>query len=66
VSGDLLRYQCRDATTYSAQHIQPNAIAPTTEIAATAELAGLTALHLDKHFELVAELTGQHTERLRP
>ena len=35
-------------------------------IAATAELAGLTVLHLDKDFELIAQLTGQHTERLRP
>jgi predicted nucleic acid-binding protein len=39
---------------------------PDLLIAATAELAGLTVLHLDKDFELVAELTGQHTERLRP
>ena len=37
---------------------------PDLLIAATAELAGLTALHLDKDFELIAELTGQHTERL--
>ena len=33
-------------------------------IAATAELADLTLLHLDKDFELIAELTGQPTERL--
>lgn len=33
-------------------------------IAATAELVGLTVLHLDKDFELIAELTGQHLERL--
>lgn len=39
---------------------------PDLLIAATAELAGLTLLHLDKDFELIAELTGQHTERLRP
>ena len=39
---------------------------PDLLIAATAELAGLTVLHLDKDFELIAELTGQHTERLRP
>ncbi len=38
---------------------------PNLLIAATAELAGLTVLHVDKDFELVAELTGQHTERLR-
>lgn len=39
---------------------------PDLLIAATAELAGLTVLHLDKDFELIAELTGQHSERLRP
>lgn len=39
---------------------------PDLLIAATAELAGLTVLHLDKDFELIEELTGQHTERLRP
>ncbi|MDC5697952.1 PIN domain nuclease [Intrasporangium calvum] len=39
---------------------------PDLLIAATAELAGLTVLHLDKDFELIADLTGQHTERLRP
>lgn len=33
-------------------------------VAATAELAGLTVLHLDKDFELIAEITGQSTERL--
>jgi predicted nucleic acid-binding protein len=33
-------------------------------IAATAELAGLTVLHLDKGFELIAAVTGQHVERL--
>lgn len=38
---------------------------PDLLIAATAELAGLTVLHLDKGFELVAALTGQPVERLR-
>lgn len=33
-------------------------------VAATAELAGLTVLHLDKDFELIAEITGQPTERI--
>ena len=37
---------------------------PDLLIAATAELAGLTVLHLDKDFELIAELTGQPTQRL--
>ena len=33
-------------------------------IAATAELAGLIVLHLDKDFELIANLTGQRVQRL--
>ena len=37
---------------------------PDLLIAATAELADLTVLHLDKDFELIAELTGQPVERL--
>lgn len=37
---------------------------PDLLIAATAELAELTVLHLDKDFELIAELTGQPVERL--
>ncbi|MEX0868810.1 MAG: PIN domain nuclease [Nitriliruptoraceae bacterium] len=38
---------------------------PDLLIAATAELADLTVLHLDKDFELIAELTGQRVERLQ-
>jgi predicted nucleic acid-binding protein len=37
---------------------------PDLLIAATAELAGLTVLHVDKDFELIAEVTGQEVERL--
>jgi len=37
---------------------------PDLIIAATAELAELTVLHLDKDFELIAEITGQPAERL--
>lgn len=37
---------------------------PDLLIAAIAELAGLVVLHLDKDFELIAEITGQPTERL--
>ncbi len=37
---------------------------PDLIVAATAELAGLTVLHVDKDFELIAEVTGQSTERL--
>jgi hypothetical protein len=38
---------------------------PDLMIAAIAELAGLSILHVDKDFELIAELTRQPTERLR-
>ncbi|KAB7745211.1 PIN domain-containing protein [Nostocoides sp. F2B08] len=38
---------------------------PDIVIAATAELAGLTLLHVDKDFELIATITGQRNERLR-
>ena len=34
-------------------------------IAAVAELAGLTVLHLDKDFEIIADITGQPVERLQ-
>jgi predicted nucleic acid-binding protein len=34
-------------------------------VAATAELAQLTVLHLDKDIELIADLTGQPAERLK-
>ncbi|HEY4849374.1 MAG TPA: PIN domain nuclease [Streptosporangiaceae bacterium] len=37
---------------------------PDLIIAATAELAGLTVLHFDKDFDVIAELTGQPVERL--
>jgi predicted nucleic acid-binding protein len=37
---------------------------PDLIIAATAELAGLTVLYLDKDFELIAGITGQPAERL--
>jgi hypothetical protein len=37
---------------------------PDLIIAATAELAGLTVLHLDKDFEVIAQVTGQAVERL--
>lgn len=38
---------------------------PDLLVAATAELTGRTVLHVDKDFDLVAELTGQQQERLR-
>lgn len=37
---------------------------PDLIIAAAAELAGLTVLHLDKDFDLIAGITGQPTQRL--
>lgn len=37
---------------------------PDLLIAATAELAELTVLHLDKDFDLIADVTGQQVERL--
>jgi predicted nucleic acid-binding protein len=46
----------------AGQHRAPSV--PDLLIAATAELAGLIVLHLDKDFELIADLTGQPLERL--
>lgn len=45
-----------------SQHRAPSI--PDLLIAASAELAGLVVLHDDKDFTLIAELTGQPTERL--
>ncbi len=44
------------------QHRAPSV--PDLIIAATAELAGLTVLHLDKDFQVIADLTRQPVERL--
>jgi predicted nucleic acid-binding protein len=44
------------------QHRAPSI--PDLIIAATAELAGLTILHLGKDFEIIAAITGQPLERL--
>jgi predicted nucleic acid-binding protein len=44
------------------QHRAPSV--PDLIIAATAELAGLTVLHLDKDFDLIASITGQPMEWL--
>lgn len=44
------------------QHRAP--AVPDLLIAATAELAGLVVLHLDKDFDLIAEITSQSLERL--
>jgi predicted nucleic acid-binding protein len=45
------------------QHRGPSL--PDLLIAATAELTDLTVLHLDKDYEVIAEVTGQPVERLR-
>lgn len=44
------------------QHRAPSV--PDLLLAATGELADLTLLHVDKDFELIAEVTGQRVERL--
>jgi len=44
------------------QHRAPSV--PDLIIAATAELAGLTVLHHDKDFDVIADVTGQAVERL--
>jgi predicted nucleic acid-binding protein len=44
------------------QHRAPSV--PDLIIAATAELAGLTVLHLGKDFDVIAEITGQPVQRL--
>lgn len=44
------------------QHRAPSI--PDLLVAAAAELAQLTVLHVDKDFELIADVTGQHVERL--
>jgi predicted nucleic acid-binding protein len=45
------------------QHRAPSI--PDVLVAAVAELAGLTVLHVDKDFDLIADITGQPVERLR-
>ena len=44
------------------QHRAPSI--PDLIIAATGELAGLTVLHVDKDFDVIADVTGQPMERL--
>jgi predicted nucleic acid-binding protein len=44
------------------QHRAPSL--PDLIIAAVAELAGLTVLHLDQDFDVIAKVTGQPVERL--
>ncbi len=44
------------------QHRAPSI--PDLILAATSELAGLTVLHVDKDFDIIADITGQPLERL--
>jgi hypothetical protein len=68
VRGGLLACGCSPAT--GAAATGPKALSrrapsiPDLIIAAAAELAGLTVLHLGKDFELIAQITGQPMERL--
>lgn len=50
--------------TVRGQHRAPSI--PDLLIAAMAELAGMTVLHVDKDFDLIAVVTGQSVERLAP
>jgi predicted nucleic acid-binding protein len=45
-----------------ARHRAPSI--PDLLVSAAAELGGLTVLHVDKDFDLIAEVTGQPMERL--
>lgn len=54
--------EIQSALAERGQHRGPSI--PDILIAATAELAGLTVLHVDKDFELIAAFTGQPHERL--
>jgi len=60
IKGRALEVQMRLAD--RGHHRAPSV--PDLIVAATAELAGLTVLHLDKDFELIAGVTGQNLERL--
>lgn len=54
-----------EVLTLLAEHGQHRAPSiPDLLIAATAELAGLTVLHLDKDFDLIAQITSQPIEKL--
>jgi predicted nucleic acid-binding protein len=45
------------------QHRAPSI--PDLLVSATAEISRMTVLHVDKDFDLIAEVTGQEMERLR-
>lgn len=52
----------QQALAETGRHRAPSV--PDVLIAATAELSGLTVLHLDKDFRLIADVTGQPVEQL--
>jgi len=54
--------EIQSALAERGQHRAPSI--PDVLIAASAELAELTVLHMDKDFELIAAITGQPQERL--
>ncbi len=54
--------EVQSALAERGQHRAPSI--PDLLIAATAELANLTVLHVDQDFDLIAQVTGQPVERL--
>lgn len=54
--------EVQQALAAAGRHRTPSV--PDVLIAATAELSGLTVLHVDKDFELIADITGQPVEGL--
>ena len=54
--------EVQSALAERGQHRAPSI--PDLLIAATAELANLVVLHLDRDFDLIAQITGQPVERL--
>ena len=54
--------QVQEILADQSRHRAPSV--PDLLIAATAECAGLTVLHVDKDFDMIASVTGQPVERL--
>jgi predicted nucleic acid-binding protein len=54
--------QLQSVLAAKGQHRAPSV--PDLLVAATAELSELTVLHVDKDFELIADITGQPIERI--
>ncbi len=49
---------------WTSNPVSPAPSIPDLLLAATAELSGLTVLHFDKDFDLIAAITGQPCERV--